>query len=567
MSIAVAGRGPRQRTTAALVVVLALSACTPSIPGLPRTTPPASSPLASPTATFTFGSVADPPGLDPALASDTEAYRVTRQMMEGLVGVDPLTSEPAPLLAESWQEQDDGRSYTFDLKSNVLFHDGEPFNSEAVCANFERWFTMPAAVQQTAPALAFKSVFTALATDAKNSSYESCEALAPERVRINLTERVTEFIPSLALPAFAMASPKALDELVANKLTETRGEGVRLSRFALAPVGTGPYRFVSWDDGVVVLDSFKDYWGARGEIKTIRFVTISHPDARLRALTAGTIDAYDLVTVDNASELARRGFQLIQRDPYSVLYLGLNHEFPGVDDEKFRQAVAHAIDKPELIKGRFLSGTKPAESFIPSKLGIGTDTLSAYEYDPELARDLLEASGYDGAELPFYYPRNVARPYLPAPEKIYAALSRQLTAVGFNLKPVPIDWTDNYLATVQSPGDRAFHLLGWSGSYQDPDNFVGTLFGARSDEFGFTDNQLFSKINRAKTLLPGDLRTEAYQGISEQISRKIPAVPLAFPVSGLAVSSRVASYPVSPVMDEVFNRIDLTDVDTDPPTG
>ena len=82
----------------------------------------------------------DPAGLDPAFASDGETFRVSRQIFEGLVGVEPGTADPAPLLAESWEQSEDGLSYTFTLKEGVTFHDGTDFNAEAVCSNFDRWY-------------------------------------------------------------------------------------------------------------------------------------------------------------------------------------------------------------------------------------------------------------------------------------------------------------------------------------------------------------------------------------------------------------------------------------------
>ncbi|MDF9278063.1 ABC transporter substrate-binding protein [Arthrobacter sp. EH-1B-1] len=557
--------GPFLRALAG-AAVLGLTACTAATPVPTTTTAPATSaePAApvgdTTTATFTFGTAATPTGLDPALVADTESYRITRQMLEGLVGIDPLTSEPAPLLATSWEERDEGRAYAFDLRQDVVFHDGEPFNAAAVCANFERWYTMPPETRVLDATIAFKSVFKAFSDEPEESVYDSCQPLGEHTVLIRLTGRLTSFIPALALPAFGMASPKALDELNANQLTVERN-GRQLSEFALSPVGTGPFTFTRWSADEVTLSAFEGYWGTAGEIQTVTFRTIPNTAARLRALLSEEIDGYDLVTVDNAAELAREGQQILQRDPYSVLYLGMNQDFPGVDDVLFRQAVAHAIDKDALIEGRFLAGTSPANQFIPPKLGVTNEEITDYEYDPELARELLDEAGYSGEPLPFHYPRNVSRPYLSSPEKVYAELSRQLTAAGFNLQPVPTEWADGYVETVQNDDNRAFHLLGWSGSYQDPDNFVGALFGSYSEEFAFRDNQLFSKIARAVTLPNGEERVAAYQEISESIAVDIPAVPLAFPISAAVVSPRVLSYPVSPVMHEVFNSIDLADVE------
>ncbi|NOJ62336.1 ABC transporter substrate-binding protein, partial [Arthrobacter sp. 147(2020)] len=529
----------------------------------PTTTPPPTVPAEDPEAVFTFGTAADPIGLDPALVADTESYRVTRQVLEGLVGIDPTTSEPVPLLAASWDERDDGRAYAFSLREDVTFHDGEPFNAEAVCANFERWYSLPEETRAFDSTITFGSVFNAYSDQPELSIYSSCQPLGEYEVLIALNSRLTGFIPALAMPSFAMSSPRALEELSADDLSEEIN-GTAVSQYSLNPVGTGPYTFESWEPGEVRLSSFEDYWGVRGEIGTLVFTTLPLADERLEALNTGQIDGYDFVTVDNAGDLVREGQQLLQRDPYSVLYLGMNQDFPGVDSLLFRQAVAHAIDKQAVIAGRFLDGTAPADQFTPPKLAVTNDDITTYEYDVELARELLEASGYDGEPLPFHYPTDVSRPYLPEPEGVFAVLQEQLEEAGFTIEPVPTSWADGYLETVQNDDDRAFHLLGWSGTYQDPDNFVGQLFGATTDEFAFEDNQLFSKIDRARTLPNGEDRVAAYQDISDQLARRLPAVPLAFPISVLAVSERVTSYPVSPVMNEVFNLIDLADVDLEP---
>lgn len=537
---------------------LALTGCTAA-----RTSEPsgsasaAASTAAAPSAVFTLATAARPAGLDPALVMDTESHRVTRQVLEGLVGTDPLTSAPAPLLAASWKESEDGRTYTFTLRSDVRFHDGEPFNADAVRANFERWYNLPVSARGTEN-LMYGAVFRGYADSPDLALYESCEVLDEFTVAVTLRNRLTGFIPALASPAFAMSSPKALREAAANELTE-RMNDIPVSRYGLHPVGTGPFRFDSWEGDEVRLSSFPEYWGTRGQIGTVVFKTITSPSSRLRALQDGEVDGYDLVTVDDVDELARGGQQILQRDPYSVLYLGLNQNFPGLDEPKMRQAIAHAIDKPALLEGLFLNGTKTANQFLPEKLGLTSSSVTNYGYDPEKAKALLEEIGYDGAELPFHYPRRVTRAYLPSPERVYAVLSRQLTAVGLNIRPVPVDWSEGYLDQVQSDGDRAMHLLGISGTYEDPDTFLGPLFGSYSQEFGYEDPQLATKIERARTLPAGQEQADAYAEIAKRISDRIPAVPLAFPVSILAMSPRVVRYPTSPVLNEVFNLIELTD--------
>ena len=136
--------------TGAVLLGLTLTSCTAE----PDPAPPSSAAVSatptptSPSATFTFGTASQPLGLDPALANDVESQRVTRQVLEGLVGVNQTTGEPTPLLATEWTASADGRSYTFTLRSGITFHDGSPFNAEAVCTNFERWFNFSEAIRQ-----------------------------------------------------------------------------------------------------------------------------------------------------------------------------------------------------------------------------------------------------------------------------------------------------------------------------------------------------------------------------------------------------------------------------------
>ena len=543
--------------TGAVFLALGMTSCT-GVPAPSPSSPTTSTPSAGdgPSATFTFGTASQPLGLDPALSSDVESYRITRQILEGLVGVDQTTGKPTPLLATEWTESDEGRSYTFKLRSDVTFHDGTPFNADAVCANFNRWFAFPAALRQQAPGSSFKGVFKAHSDEASLSIFKSCTAVSADTVRIDLTQRFTAFLQALTLPAFAMASPAALVAGTADVLDQVRG-GQPLSAFATNPVGTGPFSLGTWDDASVTLVSNKDYWGDRGQIATINFLTYDHPQTRLQALLDGKIDGFDAVTVGNFDQLVKRGMQIVQRDPFSVMYVGINQEVPVLQDVKVRQAIEMAIDKDTLIRKFFIDNTAQASQFVPPKISGFNNEAPSLGHDPAKAKTYLEESGYNGEELRFYYPLNATRPYLPTPEKVYAEISRQLTAVGLNIKPVPVDWSDGYLQKVQSPGDHALHLLGWNGAYADADNFVGPLFGEKNGEFGYQDPQVFSKINRARSMPQGQERDEQYHTINVQIAASVPAVPIAFPISALALSDRVASYPASPVLNEVFTKVQL----------
>jgi peptide/nickel transport system substrate-binding protein len=547
---------PARRTflkAGAAAAALMLTGCTPE-PGAPGPTASTSPAPLPANLKFTMGTAADPAVLDPILAVDTESFRVTRQVMETLVGVDRNTGVPAPGLATEFTEESNGRAYVFKLREGVTFHDGTAFDAEAVRANFERWFRLPKDLRPDDGSLPFSAVFGSFADEEPESVYRGCKVLGPLEIRLELNRRYSGLVAALSMPSFAIASPAALKAKTADKLTEERG-GRRLSAFGLHPVGTGPYRLKEFSKGKVLLEEFDQYWGPAAQVGTVEFTTLAHPAARLRELRAGDIDGYDLVTPETFAGLVRSGMQILQRDPFAVTYLGINKAFGPLGDVRLRQAIAHAIDRHALLKSFFLQGSVEAKQFVPPSLGVNSEDIPYYEYSPDRARELLAEAEYDGGELPFYYPLDVTRAYLPTPEKIYAELSRQLTAAGFNIRPKPIAWSDGYLDRVRDSKDQALHLGGMNGSYRDPDNFLGTLFGTESREFGLDSAQLTSRLARARALEPGEERTAAYLQINEQLARLLPAVPLAFPVSALAMGPRVESYPASPVLDEHCNLV------------
>ena len=128
-----------------------------------------------------------------------------------------------------------------------------------------------------------------------------------------------------------------------------------------------------------------------------------------------------------------------------------------------------------------------AREFMPPAVIGWNEDVTTYEYDPEAAKALLAEAGYSEANpltLQFNYPVNVSRPYMPNPEQIYTNLASQLEAVGIVLTPVGEDWNPTYLDRIQGGADHGMHLLGWTGDYNDPDNFVGTFFGQRGQRVG-----------------------------------------------------------------------------------
>ncbi len=511
--------------------------------------------------TFVFGASGDVSSLDPAFASDGESFRVSRQIFEGLVGVEAGTADPAPLLAESWEQSEDGLSYTFQLKEGVTFHDGTEFNADAVCFNFDRQnaFTGVAASQSMAY---YWGVIMRGFEESGTSIYGGCEAASPTEVTITLTEPFAGFIPALSLPAFSIQSPAALEEYSADEVGGTADAPVQSEYAQGHPTGTGPFKFDSWAPGEsTTLSAYEDYWGEQGQVQEVIFQVIGDTTARRQALESGSIDGYDLVAPADLGALEDAGFNLVNRDPFNVLYLAMNQAVPALADFRVRQAIAQAIDKEQLIAQVLPEGTETATQFMPdSVIGWNAD-VTTYEYDPDAAKALLAEAGFDEANpltLTFNYPVNISRPYMPNPEQIFTNLSSQLEAVGIVLNPVSNEWGE-YLDLMQGGSEHGIHLLGWTGDYNDPDNFVGTFFGLPTNEWGFDNPELFAALTEARGLATEEEQSAAYQAVNEQIMEFLPGIPLAHPVPTLAFAERVTSYPASPVQDEVYNLIELSE--------
>lgn len=566
----VRSRQPSRRAVLGLgaVALASLTGCTGAGGPLPGSSGSTTGGTATAPRVFHFGAAAAAETLDPALASDTESLRISRQIFEGLVGVDPNTGAPTPSLATAWQVSDDGLTYTFTLREGVLFHDGTAFDADAVVANFRRWTALRKKIGGSA-GQAFESVFhhndlpVADALDQENAGkartaatyYGGCRADGSHTFVLRLRKPLTGLIDALTMPGFGMASPTALKELSADDPVADKS-GRTASEFGRNPVGTGPFTFASREGDSVTLEAHSGHWQERGQIDSVTFDVLRDPPSRLRALRRREIDGYDMVTLDELRDLVRAGQQILQRDPFSVLYLGMNRKNGHLASDDVRQAAARAVNRQRLIEQFFIAGTKEARGFVPPSLGV-PDAETYFGFDQGRAREVLAASGYDGEPIPFVYPLNVTRAYLPLPERIYAELSSQLTAVGFNIEPVPIDWSDGYVDTVVSGKRPGFHLLGWNGSYRDPDHFIGSMFGSETAEFGYDSPRLRSMVVTARSMPNGDDRAAAYQQIGELLATDLPALPIAYPISAVAVSDRVTSYPSSPVLDEAFNRVTL----------
>ncbi|SHF63959.1 ABC transporter substrate-binding protein [Geodermatophilus nigrescens] len=524
--------------------------------------------------TLVFGAAGDPAMLDPAFGSDGETFRVARQIHEGLLGNELGGTEPVPELAEDYEVSEDGLEYTFNLRQGVTFHDGTDFNAEAVCFNFDRWYNFEGLATSPSASYYYQAVFGGFASTPDTPSiYESCEATDESTAVIRLTQVTSKFPSALALPAFSIQSPEALQQYDADNLSGSE-DALSYSEYALEhPTGTGPFRFESWDrgNGEVTLVRNEDYWGDAPLLDEIIFRTIPDGNTRRQELQSGAIDGYDFVAPADYQSLEDDGFQVLVRDPFNILYLGFNggnvpgtQANPALQNPQVRQAIAHAIDRETIVNSLLPEGAEAATQFMPPTVDGWADDVTTYDYDPDRARQLLQEAGAEGTTLRFYYPTEVSRPYLPDPAAMFQVISQNLTDAGFTIEPVALPWNPDYLNAVQA-GQADIHLLGWTGDYNDAYNFIGTFFaeasnGQASAEFGaFSNPEIFAALAEADAEPDASARTEQYQEANRLIMDYLPGVPISHSPPALVVADNVEGLEPSPLTAEVFSTVSITD--------
>ena len=480
--------------------------------------------------TLVFGASADPVSLDPAYVSDGESLRAARQIYETLVTTEPGGTEIVPALATEWEADEAGTAWTFTLRDGVTFHDGTEFNAEAVCFNFDRWYNFTGVQQSASVSYYWQTVFSGYAKNEDpalgKSLYSKCEATDANTAVITLTSPSASFLPGLALASFSISSPKALEEFEADKVTgtgeEPRFEGAYGREQA---VGTGPYKLESFEPGNrLVLTAFEDYWGDQPAIETVIFRPIADGPARRQALEAGEIQGYDLVDPADYEALEGAGYQLLSRPAFNVGYVGINTAKPPLDNLKIRQAIAHALNRQALVQAQYPEGSEVATQFMPPELFGYADDVTEYPYDLEKAKALIAESGVSNPTIEFWYPTGVSRPYMPNPEANFQAFQADLQAAGFTVTPKSAPWNPDYLDAVNT-GGAGLYLLGWTGDFGDPDNFVGTFFRTDQPAWGTVPQPIQDQLEAARTETDEAARTELYEAVNRSIMEQLPGVP------------------------------------------
>jgi peptide/nickel transport system substrate-binding protein len=532
--------------------------------------------------TLVFASAADPVALDGILVSDGESSRVIEQIFETLIDLKPGTTDLEPGLAESWDANADGTAYTFHLRQGVKFQDGTDFNADAVCFNFNRWYNFKGSFQNPSATYYWQVVFGGFATynpdsgAPKDSLYKSCEATDANTAVITLTKPSASFLAGLTLTPFSIGSPTALQKYDADK-GEVDADGIFHPTGTYStqhPIGTGPFMFKSWARGdKLVLVKNPNYWGANSDNPTefngkgahldqLIFKPIADNAARLQALQTGEVNGYDLVEPQDIPTIqSDSNLQILDRPAFNVGYVGFNISDPPLDNIKVRQAIAYGLDRQGVIDSFYAGRGEVAKEFMPPSLFGYADDVTEYNYDPDKSKQLLQDAGLTlPVKIDFWYPTDVSRPYMPDPKRNFEAFSASLTKAGFKVVPHSAPWSPDYLGKSDE-GQLQVYLLGWTGDFGDPDDFIGVFFQTPQKQWGTNKSNemkpVMDILDQAEQETDQGKRTELYQEANRQIMDLLPGVPYAHNKPALAFTKNVSGYVPSPVDLQSFATVSV----------
>lgn len=496
--------------------------------------------------TLVFGRNKDAVTLDFAIAPDGNSLNVARSTAEGLTRYKPGSFDIEPALATAWIESKDGKSWVFILRHGVKFHDGTPFDADAVKFNFDRWRLLNNPYHKGGGFSYYASQFGGYPGTIKD-----VKVLAPDRVEFDLTRPVAPLLVNFAMPSFTISSPSAV-----------RTQGADYFRH---PVGTGPYELQEWvKDDHITLRAFPDYWGEKANIKTVILRDIPDPSTSLLALQHGDIDGWEYPQPNALPQIRNdASLTVYHLPPNNLMFLSINELHAPFANVLVRRAIAESIDTSSIVREFYDPSAVPAREFLPEAVrphGV----VTPYAFDPTGARRLLAQAGFPHGFATHLWFMTAPRPYLPEPQRVAEAIQQDLAKVGIAATLQGFEW-GVYLTRVQD-GEHDLALYGWSGDNGDPDNFLYTILDKDSATPPGANNVSFWKNDAFHALmLAGQVETDPakrdaiYRKAVYLVHDQAPVVPIAHNAPPTVFRSNVKGFIPNPNTAEDFNLLSFGD--------
>lgn len=454
------------------------------------------------TDTLRFGLSAYPPGLNPFRHEGAAGHNVKLQIFRGLLGLDD-NGEVTGELADQWEQ--DGNDYTFHLRENAVFHNGDPVTSEDV-----KWsLGQITADGSTAYFLNDLSVISGI------------EAIDDKTVKITLSEPTPAFEKLLATPYVPILSKSAgMDN----------------------PVGAGPYVINGMEEGVEIdLEAFDDYY-KEGYPKTKNLKMIAYKDENLRvaALESGDVDIIEYVPWQSMAKVESNPDLVLQETTGPNMVLNFNVEQPPFDDARVRRAVCNAINRQDIVDAAFYGRGKPLLGLpLDENSSVsGPETDELFGYDPELAKSLLEEAGASGKEVTL-----LSSSTYSMHQDTALVLQQYLTAAGLSVKLDLPEWGAR--VAQGNDGQYQFAVNGSATVVNDPDGLtamIGSGSPTYKRSFGYSNPELDALLTQGRHELDPQKRLEIYQQVATIVEQDVPLCPLTRRTQGFGLRGNVEGF-------------------------
>jgi peptide/nickel transport system substrate-binding protein len=484
--------------------------------------------------TLTIVRPTDPVSLDPHLETTAPGSWVYTQILEPLITVNQ-DMEIEGRLATDWEFVEPTR-LRFTLREDVTFHDGTPFNAEAVKFTWDRAFNSD-------PPGRWKSLA---------GPVEGIEIVDDYTVDLVASQPYGPLLLTAAMPYTGVVSPAAVEEM---------GED-----FLRAPVGTGPFKFVEWRTNErIVLEANEDYWRGRPALDRVVFRTVPEEGARMLSLRTGEADMVLLPTPSDLPALEADPNFVVEGAPgVGIFYLAFNLERETVSDVRVRHAVAHAIDRELIVEAILEGGGVLARSVIGEPVFGFKDMelLERYPYDPERAIELLEEAGYTRGSDGFMRDsdgRVLRLDALPSngrslkDREIAETLQEFLRQVGIDVDLHVFEWATTFELMRGETLDYDLNSFTWFTTTADADytmysNYVSTeLPPASWNRWRYANEDVDEWLKEARASLDEEEREELYGRVQDQLAEDLPALPLYGSFEVAAHSAAITGYRAHPI--------------------
>ena len=448
----------------------------------------------------------EPETLDPALVQDAASHSFVGLLFSGLVALDS-DLEVVPDLAERWDVDDTGTVYTFYMRQNAQFHNGQAVTAEDVRYSIERACDPERGSVQRAQSYLNDIVGVMERTQGKADSISGLEVLDEHSIQITIDAPKPYFLAKLTYPTSYVLNRENVEDT--SRLWTAR------------PIGTGPFEMVENGVTSMTLGAFDDYHRGRPSVDRVTFY---YRGQAMNRYERGEIDVIE-VGIDNIDRV------LDPNDPLhadlrivpqlDVWYIGFNTAMPPFDDREVRRAFAYATNKRAIAEIAFNKMVVPATGILPPGMPGYNPELEGLPYDPDLAAEaLLESTYGDASELPPI----VLTVTGAGTGEMYAEMYSQV--LGVDIQVEVVEWGP-YLRGLDAQAYQMFSL-GWIGDYPDPQNFLDLLFHTDSayNHGAYSNPTVDELVGAARTEQDPEARMALYQEAEQLLVEDAAWVPI-----------------------------------------